>query len=80
MMTETREQELERMRVALKHLVDLTIDNLFDDGREGGCISEGDLPTVNDFVDMMNEQADLIGEGDDDADLTLEQLEQEMKS
>lgn len=61
-LTPTRIAELEAARAALRRCVDLLIDNYHDDGREGGSISEGPMPTLDDLIDCLHDMTDLATE------------------
>jgi hypothetical protein len=57
-LTPQREAELERARALLHAAVDAMIGNLHDDGREGGAISEGEMPTLDDLIDELPDHVD----------------------
>jgi hypothetical protein len=64
MLTPEREQELEDARVKLKRIVDAMIGNFLDDGHEGGSISEGEMPTLDDLIDEMHDHVDSAEDDD----------------
>ena len=70
-----RAAQLERYRVALTAAVSCTIDNLLDDGAEGGMINDGDCPSVEDMLEHVTDY--INAQLDDGVTATLESLEGE---
>jgi hypothetical protein len=61
----TTDEQFEALRAKMKYAVDLYIDNLIDDAREGGLSSDS-LPTVADAIEDLAEtfDEDAIDDGD----------------